>query len=146
MTMDRHEQTVVPLGDLIVEQTADAVIYSNRQGMIERWNAAAAAMFGYAAPEALGQSLDLIIPEHLRAAHWRGFDAAMASGTTRLHGRPTLTRAQHKSGSRLYVEMSFALVADAAGAVLGSVAMVRNVTERMEREKLAAKGVAQGKP
>lgn len=144
--MDRNKQPVHQLGDLILEQTADAIIYSNRQGMIERWNVAAVAMFGYTAPEALGQSLDLIIPEHLRAAHWRGFEAAMASGTTRLHGRPTLTRALHKSGSKLYVEMSFALVADAAGAVLGSVAMVRDVTERMERERLAAKGVVQGKP
>ena len=144
--MDSNKQPVPLLGDLIVEQTADAIIYSDRQGMIERWNAAATAMFGYTAAEALGQSLDLIIPEHLRAAHWRGFDAAMASGTTRLHGRPTLTRAQHKSGSKLYVEMSFALVVDAAGAVLGSVAMVRDVTERMEREKMATKGVAQGKP
>jgi PAS domain S-box-containing protein len=114
--------------------------------MIERWNAAAAAMFGYTLPEALGQSLDLIIPEHLRAVHWRGFEAAMASGTTRLHGRPTLTQARHKSGSRLYVEMSFALVADAAGAVLGAVVIVRDVTERMERERVLAKDTAQGKP
>ena len=144
--MGNNKQPAPPLGDLIVEQTADAIIYSDRQGMIERWNAAATTMFGYAAAEAIGQSLDLIIPEHLRAAHWRGFEAAMASGTTRLHGRPTLTRAQHKSGSKLYVEMSFALVADAAGTVLGSVAMVRDVTERMERERMAAKGVAQGRP
>jgi len=146
MAMDSNKQPVSLLGDLILDQTADAIIYSDRQGMIERWNAAATAMFGYTAAEALGQSLDLIIPEHLRAAHWRGFDAAMASGTTRLHGRPTLTRAQHKSGSKLYVEMSFALVVDAAGAVLGSVAMVRDVTERMERERMAAQGAAQGKP
>ena len=144
--MGSNKQPVSLLGDLILDQTADAIIYSDRQGMIERWNAAATAMFGYTAAEALGQSLDLIIPEHLRAAHWRGFDAAMASGTTRLHGRPTLTRAQHKSGSKLYVEMSFALVVDAAGAVLGSVAMVRDVPERMERERMAAQGAAQGKP
>lgn len=143
--MDSNKQSV-SLGDLIVEQTADAIIYSDRQGMIERWNAAATTMFGYAAAEAIGQSLDLIIPEHLRAAHWRGFDAAMTSGTTRLHGRPTLTRAQHKSGAKLYVEMSFALVVDAAGAVIGSVAMVRDVTERMERERMATKEVAPRKP
>ena len=144
--MDRNDQPVLPLGELILEQTADAIVYSNRQGMIERWNASAATMFGYTAPEALGQSLDLIIPEHLRAAHWRGFEAAMTSGTTRLHGRPTLTRALHKSGSKLYVEMSFALVADAAGEVLGSVAMVRAVTERMERERMLPKGAVQGQP
>jgi PAS domain S-box-containing protein len=129
-----------PLGDLIVEQTAEAVIYSNRDGVIERWNAAATAMFGYTAGEALGQSLDLIIPERMRAAHWRGFEAAMSSGKTRLHGRPTLTRAEHKTGGKRYVEMSFAVVVDAAGTALGSVAIARDVTERIERERAAAPG------
>lgn len=136
--MENHH--VALLGDLIVEQTADAVIYSNRDGVIERWNAAATAMFGYCADEALGQSLDLIIPERLRAAHWRGFDAAMTSGKTRLHGRPTLTRAEHKTGSKLYVEMSFAVIVDAAGTTLGSVAMARDVTERIDREKATVRG------
>ena len=115
-----------PLLDaLILEQVADAIIYSNRQGVIERWNRAAAALFGYTSDEAIGQSLDLIIPERLRAAHWRGFEAAMASGATRLHGHPTVTRAEHKSGSKLYVEMSFAVVTDTAGTAIGSVAMAR---------------------
>ena len=122
------------LGDLILEQTADAVIYSDRQGRIERWNAAASAMFGYTVDEALGQSLDLIIPERLRAAHWRGFDAAMANGSTRLHGRPTITRADHKSGQKLYVEMSFAVVKDSSGAAIGSVAIARDATERMAQK------------
>lgn len=127
----------------IVEQVADALIYANREGVVERWNAAATALFGFSADEARGQSLDLIIPEALRAGHWRGFHAAMASGATRLNGRPTLTRAQHKSGARLYVEMSFAVLADAQGQALGSVAMARDVTERVLREKAAAAG--QGK-
>ncbi len=130
------------LDELILEQTAEAVIYANREGVIERWNAAAVAMFGFAAAEALGQSLDLMIPEHLRKAHWRGFDAAMASGKTRLGGRPTLTRGLHKSGKKLYVEMSFATVVDDAGSALGSVAVARDVTERVEREKAAAVGTA----
>lgn len=134
------DKTVAQLGDLIVEQTADAIIYSNRDGVIERWNTAATAMFGYSADEALGQSLDIIIPERLRAAHWRGFDAAMASGKTRLHGRPTLTKAEHKTGNKMYVEMSFAVVVDATGTTLGSVAMARDVTERIERERAAAGG------
>ena len=60
--------------------------------------------------EALGQSVDLIIPERLRTAHWRGFNAALTKGATTLQGRPTLTRALHKGGHRLYVEMSFAIV------------------------------------
>ena len=126
------------LGELVVEQAAEAIIYANREGIIERWNAAAVAMFGFSAAEALGQNLDLMIPEHLRKAHWRGFDAAIASAKTRLGGRPTLTRGLHKSGQKLYVEMSFALVLDGAGTALGSVAVARDVTERVEREKAAA--------
>lgn len=125
------------LGELIVEQMSEAVVYSDRHGIIERWNRGAVAAFGYEAGEALGQKLDLMIPEHLRPAHWRGFEAAIASGTMRLNGRPTLTRGLHKSGRKLYVEMSFSLVRDPTGNVLGSVAVARDVTERVEREKAA---------
>jgi PAS domain S-box-containing protein len=132
--MDEHAQ----LAESILDQTADAIIYADRTGKIARWNRAAAALFGYPLEEALGQSLDLIIPEHLRAAHWRGFDAAMANGTMKLQGRPTLTRAVHKSGRKLYVELTFAIVkAEPAEGVLGSVAVARDVTERVERERAA---------
>jgi PAS domain S-box-containing protein len=126
------------LGEWIVQQTTDAVIYANRDGTIARWNAAASALFGFTAEEAIGQSLDLIIPERLREGHWRGFDAAMASGVTRLAGKPSLTRSLHKSGKKLYVEMTFAVVKDDAGAVVGSVAIARDVTERVERERSVA--------
>lgn len=125
------------LDEWIVEQMAEAVVYSDRDGFIRRWNRGAVATFGFSAAEALGRNLDLMIPEHLRAAHWRGFDAAMASSTMRLAGRPTLTRGLHKSGAKLYVEMSFSLVRDAAGQVIGSVAVARDVSERVEREKAA---------
>ena len=119
----------------ILDDVADALIYADRSGTITRWNRAASTLFGFSADEALGQSLDLIIPEHLRAAHWKGFDAALETGTMKLAGRPTLTRAQHKDGRKLYIEMTFALVKDAGGAVLGSVAMARDVTERIMRER-----------
>ena len=119
----------------ILDDVADALIYSDRSGTIMRWNGAATALFGFTAAEALGQNLDLIIPEHLRAAHWKGFEAALASGSMKLAGRPTLTRALHQSGRKLYIEMTFALVRDAGGAVVGSVAMARDVTERVERER-----------
>ena len=122
----------------IVDQIAEALIYCDRHGIIERWNRAATDVFGFASSEAIGQRLDLIIPEHLRAAHWRGFDAAIARGSTRLHGRASRTRGLHKSGRRCYVEMSFALVFDAAGAVLGSVAVARDVTDAVDRERGAS--------
>ena len=127
------------LDERILDQVADALIYADRSGRIMRWNNACCALFGYSAEEALGQSLDLIIPEHLRAAHWKGFDAAMASGVTNLEGRPTLTRAMHKGGRKLYVEMTFAVVKAAEGDALGSVAMARDVTERVERERAASR-------
>jgi PAS domain S-box-containing protein len=129
------------LAERIIDQTADAMIYADHSGNIARWNSAATALFGFAPDEALGQNLDMIIPEHLRAAHWRGFEAAMTSGAMKLQGRPTLTRALHKSGRKLYVEMTFAIVRGSAhGEVFGSVAVARDVTERVERERAATRG------
>jgi PAS domain S-box-containing protein len=128
------------LAERFLDQVADAVICADHSGAIIRWNPASAALFGFSAEEALGQSIDLIIPERLRAAHWSGFDAAMAKGATKLQGRPTLTRALHKSGRRLYVEMTFAVVkGEAEGEVLGAVAMARDVTERVEGERAASR-------
>lgn len=125
---------------LLVAQTVDAVIYADVLGRVLLWNPAAAALFGFSADEALGAMLDFIIPEHLRAAHWRGYNAAVASGRTRLGGRPTLTKALHASGRALYVEMSFSLVKDVDDRVIGSVAIARDVTERQLKARQAASG------
>ena len=116
-----------PLDALNVEQAADALIYCDAAGIIRRWNHAAERLFGYGADEALGQSLDLIIPEHLRAAHWRGFNAAVSRGGARSLGRPSITRALGRDGRKLYAEISFAMIIDASGEVLGSVAIARQV-------------------
>src|SRR5262245_17942738 len=72
------------LAEAILEQMADAVIYADVSDTIQRWNRAAAALFGYNGPEALGENLDLIIPEHLRASHWHGFEAPMTTGVMKL--------------------------------------------------------------
>jgi len=126
------------LSELILEQVADALIYADREGRIQRWNPAASVLFGYSADEALGASLDIIIPEHLRGPHWAGFHAAIEKGSLKLHGRPTLTRAVRKDGSKRYVEMTFALVVE-GGVAMGSVAMARDVTERVEKERAGRK-------
>ena len=111
--------------EAVLDQMADAVIVADRSGKIQRWNRAATALFGYEATEAVGSSVELIIPERLREPHRRGFETAMASGVLKLSGRPTLTRAQHKNGRRLYIEMSFALVKEGDGSPVGSVAVAR---------------------
>lgn len=119
----------------IVADTPDALIYADKEGAIRAWNAGAEAVFGFSAAEALGQSLDLIVPERLRAAHWLGFNRAMARGTTSHGAEVRTTRGTHKDGRRLYVDMSFGVVKGDDGQVLGSVAMARDATARYEAEK-----------
>lgn len=114
----------------LVEQSPDAMIFADREGAIRLWNPAAEALFGYAAAEVLGGSLDVIIPERLRAAHWTGFRRAMATGETKYVRRVLTTRSARKDGSRLYVELSFALIKDRNGAVTGALAVARDGTER----------------
>lgn len=127
----------------IVADVADALIYADRQGIIRAWNAQAEAVFGYRAEEALGQSLDLIIPERYRAAHWTGFDRAMERGHT-MHGAEVrTTRSRHKDGRTLYVDMTFSVVRSASGEALGSAAMARDVTKPYLERKAAAAARAQ---
>jgi len=121
---------------LIIEQIADAIIHSDSEGIIRVWNAAAMEIFGYTKDEAIGQSLDLIIPERLRAAHWAGFNRAMERGMTQHAGRATVTRALTRDGGSVFVEMSFAVVTDGDGKAMGSVAMARDVTKRHRAEQL----------
>jgi PAS domain S-box-containing protein len=119
----------------VIEQAADAIIFADIHGVIRIWNAAALVLFGFSASEAIGQSLDLIVPEHLRKAHWAGFRRAIESGVMRLGGHATFTRALHKSGKRLYVDLSFAIVRGPAGKIVGSVAVARDATLRHDEEK-----------
>src|SRR5687767_1061395 len=105
---------------LLVEQSPDAIIFADRHGMIQVWNQAAADLFGFPADEVIGLSLDIIIPEHLRHAHWESFSKAVASGHTK-HGRRALkTRATHKDGQRLYVSLAFSVVNDREGNATGA--------------------------
>jgi PAS domain S-box-containing protein len=113
-----------------VEQAPDAIIFADREGLIRAWNHAAQRLFGYTAGEAIGQSLDLIIPDRLRRAHWDGFHRAIATGTTKYASRALITRSAHKDGRKLYVDLSFSLLRDAAGSVIGAVAIGRDGTER----------------
>ncbi|MHB0776078.1 PAS domain-containing protein [Halomonas sp. WWR20] len=111
--------------DSILEANPLATVYADRTGLIRYWNQVAEQIFGYTAEQALGQSLDLIIPEKLRAAHWHGFEQAMGSGVARLGGQFVRTRAQTAAGQACYVEVSFALIADDSGRVVGAAAFCR---------------------
>jgi PAS domain S-box-containing protein len=118
------------LHQAIVEQAPDAVIFADPDGSIQVWNRGAENIFGYAPVEVLGKSLDVIIPERLRHAHWEGFHRAISTGQTKYGSRVLTTRSIHKNGSKLYVDLSFALVRDGAGAVTGALAVGRDCTTR----------------
>lgn len=120
----------VTLFEILVAQAPDAMIFADRDGITRVWNSGAEAVFGYARDEMIGGSLDVIIPERLRCAHWQGFRKAIKTGNAKYAGRVLTTRAVHKSGSKLYVDLSFALVRDEAGAVIGSLAIARDCTKR----------------
>ena len=119
----------------IVETVGDAVIFSDRDGIIRLWNEAAEGIFGYTEKEAIGQQLDLIIPERQRELHWKGYGKAMLNGATK-YGTETLSvPAVTKGGERISIEFTINLLRDGDGKVLGPVAVVRDVTARWVREK-----------
>ena len=124
-TSSRLSPAAPDLYEALVDQGLEATIFADRDGIIRIWNARAAALFGYPAREAVGKSLDLIIPQHLRAAHWQGYRQAIATGRTRSGGKPMLTRATHRDGGKLYVELAFGIVTTPGHEVLGALATAR---------------------
>ena len=123
----------------LIEGLADAMIFTDRDGLIRVWNSGAEAVFGHRADEIIGKSLDVLVPDRLRSAHWAGFDTAMETGQLKHVRQSMTTRSIHKDGSDLYIDMSFALVRDDTGLVLGAVAVARDVTDRFKAEREARK-------
>ena len=109
----------------VIDQAPDAIIFADQQGVIRVWNSAAANLFGYSPEEAVGRTLDIIVPEDLRHAHWDGFHTAVASGHTKHSGRAMKTRATHKTGQKVYVSLAFSVVKDRDDKVLGAMATAR---------------------
>jgi PAS domain S-box-containing protein len=117
----------------LIAQTPDAIVYADATGKIEFWNAGAARIFGFTAAEAVGQSLDLIIPDRLRARHWEGFERTMRTGESRYGAGDLLSvPALRKDGARISVEFTIVPFRDADGRVAGIGAIMRDVTARFE--------------
>ena len=119
----------------LIENTADAILVADRQGLIRYWNIGAERMFGYSAAEALGQSLDLIIPENLRARHWQGYFRVMQTGQTKYQTERLTSPGVRKGGSRLSLEFSMVLLRDDQGGIEGCATIMRDVTARWQKEK-----------
>ena len=124
----------------IIEGSPEAIILGDAKGIIRLWNAGAEALFGFTAEEAIGHSMDLIIPERLRGRHWDGYHKTMATGVSRYgHGDLLAVPAVTKDGRTISIEFTIQMVKGAAGELVGPLATIRDVTKRFQREKELAR-------
>ena len=127
----------------IVAESRDAIIFADQDGLIRLWNAGAEAMFGYRAAEMEGETLDLIIPEALRARHNQGFRRVMATGESRYAADLLAVPGLRQDGARISLEFTITLVKDDRGQVLGAAAIIRDVTARWQRDQEMKKRLAE---
>ena len=127
---------------------SDSIIGTDREGRISFWNPGSERIFGFPAAEAIGQSLDLIIPENLRARHWSGYNRVMETGSS-VYGRGDLLSvpALTKDGRRISVEFTIVMLRNGQGELTGMVAVLRDVSQRFAelrelKRKLAAGSAA----
>lgn len=147
---DGHQPTQVPesgtldldqLGRRLLVDMPDALVVSDREGLIRVWNDAAERIFGFSSDEAIGGSLDIITPEGLRARHWTGYHETMKTGRTRYGAGDLLSvPAICKDGRRISVQFSIMPIDDGEGGLSGVAAIMRDVTRDFdERKALRAK-------
>jgi PAS domain S-box-containing protein len=126
----------------LIAAMPDAVIYADADGVIRLWNRGAERVFGYTAAEAIGQSLDLIIPENLRARHWAGYRRTTETGQSRYgEGALLAVPARRKDGARISVEFTIVPFPADDGHIAGIAAMMRDVTARFEEMRELRKEV-----
>jgi PAS domain S-box-containing protein len=119
----------------LVEAVGDAIVVCDASGAITLWNPAAERMFGFAESEALGQSLDLIIPERQRQRHWDGYHKTMQTGITRYGNDVLRVPALHKDGRPLSIAFTVAMMHSADGTVTAIIAIIRDETVRWGEER-----------
>ncbi|HEX6176413.1 MAG TPA: PAS domain S-box protein [Candidatus Binatia bacterium] len=119
----------------LVQAAGDAIIAADPEGRIVSWNPAAERIFGFTAQEALGQTLDLIIPERFRARHWDGYKQVMRTGQTRYGTEILRVPARHRDGRPLSIAFTVALLSRADGQTEAIAAIVRDETSRWNEER-----------
>lgn len=127
-------QTTTDLKQL-VEAVGDAIIASDASGAITLWNPAAQRMFGFTEGEALGKSLDIIIPQRQQQRHWDGYHQTMATGKTRYGNDVLRVPAVHKDGHTLSIAFTVALLHAPDGTISAIVAVIRDETSRFAEER-----------
>lgn len=134
--MSQDALAIEAVGRALLQGEADAIVACDRDGIIRFWNPGAARIFGFDAGEAVGQSLDIIIPERQRARHWEGYRTMMRTGQSRYSGGDMLSvPSQRKDGARISIEFTIIALKDAEGRIGGLAAVMRDVTARFEEVK-----------
>ena len=123
----------------LVDAIGDAVVVSDAEGRVVVWNPAAQRMFGFTEAEALGQRMDMIIPERLRKRHWDGFDKSMATGTTRYGHDVLRVPAVDKAGRALSIAFTVAMLHGPDGKVSAVASVIRDETDRFAEERALRK-------
>lgn len=121
------------LGEAILSGQSDAIIAADKEGMIVFWNPGAERIFGYSSGEAVGRSLDIIIPARLRERHWDGYRRVMHSGESRYgHGDILAVPGIAKDGRDLSLEFTIVPLRTRTGQLIGLAAVMRDVTKRFK--------------
>lgn len=143
MIVDIQEQIPATLAEALLTTQADAILATNRAGIITFWNPGAERIFGFTPEQATGQSLDIIIPENLRPRHWERWAHALATGTSRYGaGELLAVPATTADGRRISVEFTIVMLHGSDGAVSGVAAIMRDVTPRFEELRALRRQVA----
>jgi PAS domain S-box-containing protein len=127
----------------LIASAGDAFVAAAPDGRIILWNRAAERIFGFTEEQALGQSLDLIIPERLRARHWEGYKKVMQTGETRYGAELLRVPATHKDGRRLSIAFTVSLLHGPGREVQAIVAIIRDETQRWEEERALRQRIAE---
>ena len=133
--------TTIELAQLL-DAIGDAVVVADRNGNITLWNAAATRLFGFDETEALGRSLDLIVPDRLRSRHNAGFGESMRTGTTRYGTQLLKVPAVHKDGRSLSIAFTVGMLFDENHEATGVAAVMRDETARFQQERELKKRLA----
>jgi PAS domain S-box-containing protein len=129
--------------EALIQSAGDAIVAAGMDGSILLWNRAAERIFGYTEAEALGRSLDLIIPERLQNRHWEGYRRVMQTGETRYGTEVLRVPAVHKDGRRLSIAFTVALLYAPSQEIQAIAAIMRDETSRWEEERALRKRIAE---
>jgi PAS domain S-box-containing protein len=127
----------------LLECVGDAIIVSDANEKIVLWNPAATRIFGYSEVEALGQTLDLIVPERQRQRHNEGYSKSMETGITRYGTALLKVPAKHKDGSMLSIAFTVGMLFNENHKANGVVAIIRDETARFAEESALKKRLSE---